>query len=649
MPVTADPRAAPELGNNARERPDLTMFQMAGRLRPGVAEAAAQAELNAVAQQFAEFHGDPDRHRKGPRVQLLNGGRILPLRKQDVPFFKQFLLVLGGLLLLIACANVANMMLARAADRRREIAVRLAMGASRARLVRQLLTESVMLAAAAAPPALIFTFWVMHMFSQLRLPLPIPVAFDLTPDWRALVFTFAVTGLTGIVFGIAPALQATRTDLISALKEGGSILFPRKRALNLRNVLVLCQMSTALMLLLMTGYLGLGIQSTLGVQEGFNPRNLFLVSVDPVRDGYSPVRAGDFLEKLLERVRRLPAVSAVCLTDTLPAALDGNPGVRLSTPTGPDGAPATHWARKHIVGRDYFETAEIPILSGRSFQKQDELEGARSIVVSQEAVRRFWNGEDPVGRKIELNNGRASGGFAAWPGTIDFRSNVLTQSTRTFVMVGVARDVSEDMVASKKHPAIYFALQPPDYSQPSLRGLTLMVRGRPGADVISAVRREITALDAGIAPFNARSMVEHIAQFMSALSAASWTYGLMGFFGLILASVGLAGVTAQSVAKRGHEIGIRMALGAQKGDVLRLVMKEGAILVLGGTLIGLALALAGIRALSAMFFTVASVQGYDPVLLVGAPLLLAGLALAACYVPARKSMEIEPVATLRME
>jgi macrolide transport system ATP-binding/permease protein len=650
LPVTADARVAPELQNDALERRDLTMFQMVGRLRPGIAEAAAQAQLNVAAQQLAEFHGDPDRNRKGQRVQLLGGGKVLPLRKQDIPFFKEFLLVLGGLLLLIACANVANMMLARAADRRKEIAVRLALGASRARLVRQLLTESVLLAAGAAPPAFLFTVWIMHLFSKLRMPFPIPIALDLSPDWRALAFTFVVTGLTGVAFGLAPALQATRTDLVSALKEGGGPRFPKRRALRLRNALVLCQMAASLTLLLMTGYLGLGIQSTLGVQEGFNPRNLYLISLDPVRDGYSAAHAATFFEALLDRVKALPGVASACLTDSLPAAMDGNAGVEFSNAGPQFGGPRdAHWARKHIVGRGYFETTGIEILSGRSFQRQDEANGAIAVVVSQEAVRQFWKGEDPVGRRIEIRNGAATGGFGLWPGTIDYRSDALAQASRTFEVAGVARDVSEDLVHSKKHPAVYFPLRAADYAQPSLRGVTLMVRAAPGFDAIAAVRREISAIDPAISPFNARSMIEHIAQFMSALKAASWTYGVMGFFGVVLASVGLAGVTAHSVAKRGHEIGIRMALGAQKRDVLALVMKEGAILATVGTVAGLAFALAGIRALSGMFFAVASVQGYDPVLLVGAPLLLAGLALAACYLPARRSARVDPAAALRQE
>jgi predicted permease len=651
MPVTTDPRLATELGNDALRRRDATMFQMAGRLRPGIKEAAAEAELNAAAQQLAESYGDEDRKEKRRRVQLLSGGKIIPLRKQDIPFFKEFLLVLGGLLLLIACANIANLMLARAGDRRKEVAVRLALGASRARLIRQLLTESVLLAACAVPGAFLLSVYVMRMFSRLSMPLPIPITLDMTPDWRALLFTFAVTAMTGVAFGLAPALQATRSDLVSDLKETGALRFSKHRALNLRNLLVIGQMAASLMLLLLTGYMGLGIQSTLGVQEGFEPKDLYLISLDPVRDGYLPARAEQFFEQLRERLSRSPAVAAACLTDTVPASLDGNNGVRFSTPgeSSDSAQAAAQWSRKHVVGRGYFETAGIRIMSGRGFDRRDEKDDSTAIVVSQEAVRRFWNGEDPVGRKIDLSDGPMRGGFGIMPGTIDFRQGAVGKARRTFEVVGVAHDVSEDLVASKKHPAIYFPLRPADYSQPSLRGVTLMVRGRPGVDAIGAVRREIAALDSELTTFNASSMPEHIAQYMSSLSAASWTYGFLGVFGLILASVGLAGVTAHSVVKRGHEMGIRMALGAQKRDVLMLVMKEGTVLVIAGTLIGLALALAGIRALSGIFFTVASVQGYDPVLLAGGPVLLACLALAACYVPARRSARIDPAVTLRTE
>src|ERR1035441_7736790 len=522
LPVSVDARLAPELADHALERRDLTMFQVVGRLRPGIVEDRAKLELDAADRRLAESYGELDRDRMARHVELLQGGKIIPVHKKDLPFFRDFFMVLGGLVLLIACANVANMMLARAAGRRREISVRLALGAGRGRLIRQLLTESLLLAAGAALPAFLLSCWLMRLASRKKMPLPIPMTLDLTPDWRALLFTLVLTALTGLGFGLAPALQATRTDLVTALKEGGQVHLSRYRALSLRTILVLGQMAASLPLLLLTGYLGLGIQSTVGVQEGFNPNNLYLIALDPVRDGYSGARAAAFFDKLLKRVKTLPGVTSACLTDTLPVATDGNPGVRFSS-AGPQatGEPAHHWARKHMVGRDYFQTADIKILAGRSFQSQDEETRSAAVIVSRQAVREFWKGENPVGRRIEIANAAAGGGLGIWPGTFDNRSNALATESRVFEVIGVAGDVSEDLVASKKNTAIYFPLRQPDYAQPSLRGKTLMGRAAPGVDAVGAVRREISAMDPGITPFNARSMIEHISQYMSTLKGAS--------------------------------------------------------------------------------------------------------------------------------
>jgi predicted permease len=593
-------------------------------------------------------NGDADRETGGRRVLLVPAGKLLPIRKQDRPYFTEVLMLLGGLVMLIACSNVTSMMLARAADRRREIAVRLALGASRVRLIRQLLTESMLVAAGAGALGFIVTVWLMHLASRIRMPYPMPIAFDLAPDWGVLVFALVVTGFTGLALGLVPALQATGADLTPALKEGGNIQHRRYRRLSLRNGLMLCQMAGSLSLLLLTGFLGLGIQTTMGIQQGFDPRNLYLISLDPVRDGYSGAQAAAFFEKLLDRVKRLPSITAATLTDTVPVAVDGSPAAKFSE-TQKGGGTAVHSARRHVVGSEYFDTAGIPILMGRGFRKPDETNGTTAIIVSEELVRAYWTGQEVLGRRIEIGNDRASGGFGVVPGTFDFRPGLLGKGRQSFEVVGVAKDVSEDFIASKKHPAIYFPLHPADYAQPSLRGVTLMVRGMPGVDAIGTVQREISATDANVTPFNARSMVEQIAQYMSSLRSAAWTWNLIGAFGLILAAVGLAGVTAYAVAQRGHEIGIRMALGAQKTDVLGLVMKEGVVLVTAGTLIGMTLTWAGIRLMSGFFFTVASVRTFDPALLVGAPLLLATLALAACYVPARKSMRIDPVAALRQE
>jgi predicted permease len=561
-----------------------------------------------------------------------------------LPFFKEFLMVLAGLVMLIACSNVANMMLARSMVRRREIAVRLALGASRARLIRQLLTESMLVATGAGVLGFIVSVWLMRWASQMRMPFPIPISFDLTPDARVLLFALALTAFTGLAFGLAPALQATRTDLAPALKEGGNIQLRRSRRWSVRNGLVLCQMAASLTLLLLTGYMGLGIQSSLGFQEGFNPKNLYLVALDPLRDGYSGAQAAVFFDKLLDRVKRLPVVTAASLTDTVPVAMAGNAGVIFSM----DGK-STECALRHIVGKGYFETAGIPILLGREFRKEDQAGDAAGVIVAEELVRRLWHDRNALGQRIEIGNGDVSPALGALPGTFDLRPEVLGKGRRMYEVVGVAKDLAEDFVAQKKHPVIYFPLRAADLARPSLRGVTLMVRAVPGVDAIGAVRREIAAIDPTLTPFNARSMQEQIDEFMSPLRAASWTYGLIGAFGLILASVGLAGVTAYTVSQRGREIGIRVALGAQDRDVLTLVLKEGVVLVTAGTLIGLAAAWAGIRVLSGLFFTVASVESSDPLLLVGAPLLLAVLALVACYLPARKSMRIDPAVALRQE
>lgn len=650
MPLSAAERVAPELAGDALEKRELKMFQFVGRLKPGVSMARAESELDAVTRQMETAFGDEARPDAEPRVLLVTGGKMLPLRKQDIPLFTEFFLVLAGLVLLIACANVANMMLARAADRHKEIAIRFSLGASRLRIIRQLLTESLLLALAAGVLGFGLSVYIMHLASQLRMPFPIPVSYDLSVDWHALVFTLAVTVLTGVLFGLVPALQATRVVLTPALKEGGNIPLRRRRRLSLRNALLVSQLAGSLMLLLILGLLSLGIQTTMGIAEGFNPKNLYLMSLDPVRDGYSAEHAVSFLQKLLERVQGLPSIISAGLTESVPVLIDGNPGVTFSTSDADQQqAKAVHWARKSVVGKDYFETTDIPILMGRAFHKEDEADNSRVVIVSQKLVQDVWNGEDPLGRRVEIGNDDVSGAHVTLPGTFDIRPNALQKRRQVFEVVGVAGDVANDLVASKKHPTIYFPLRPADYAQPSLLGLTLMVRTTAGVHALEAVRRELAAMDANVTLFNGRSMDEQIREFMSPLRAAAWTYGLIGIFGLVLAAVGLAGVTACSVAQRAHEIGIRMALGARQIDVLSLVMKEGVLMVMIGTLIGLCAAWAGMRMLAGLFSSVASTSATDPTLILGAPLLLAALTLMSCYLPARRSTQIEPAITLRQE
>jgi len=576
----------------------------------------------------------------------------VPVRPQDLPKLTAFPIVLVGLILLLACSNVANMMLARAAGRRREIAVRLALGASRARLVRQLLTESMLIALGAGVLGLALTLWILRWSTQIKMPLPIPVNLEITPDGRVLFFILILTILTGLAFGLVPALQATRQDLTPALKEGGAANIRRYRGFSLRNALVLAQVSASLMLLLLTGFMVLGFHRTSGIDPGFNPTNLYLISLDPMREGYSGEQSAAFFQKLADRVRQMPSVAASSLTATVPMAILGSGHVTFSSTTnGQAGSRVIHNARQNIVGRDYFEVLGIPMLSGRAFRREDEAEGATAVIVSEKLWRECWNREDPLGRRIETGSDDAPGAGSDALAVFDPRPRA-GKTRQVFEVVGVVKDMKTAFEMGDSPPAIYFPLRGSDYAQPSMTGITMMVRAVPGVDAIAAMRREITSMDPHLAPFHAQSMPEQIDELMFLVRMGFWIYGFLGVFGLILASVGLAGVTAYSVARRGREIGIRVALGATRGNVLGLVMREGAALVLIGTVIGLAGAWASTKALSAMVSAVASATSAstsDPVLLLGAPALLAGLALLACYVPARKSMRIDPSTALRQE
>ena len=653
IPVLAGEEIAPELSDHVLANRDRKMFHLVGRVQPGVTFDSAEARLDAIARQIEHDNGrsaDPDRSR---RITLVTAGKLLPLRKQDLPFFTSFFLILAALVVLIACTNLANMMLARATQRRREVAIRLALGASRGRLIFQLLVESMMVAIAAGVCGFALSAWLMRLMSQFRsIPLPVPIAYDFTVDGRVFAFTLAITSLTGLLFGLAPAWHATRIAVSPALKEGGIIQFQRFRRLSLRNLLIVGQVAASLMLLVVVGLMSMGIQSTMSMRQGFDPSNLYLLAVDPVRDGIPVAEAQAFFPKLLERVRLLPGVTSACLTETFPVAMNLTGSVRFSVAGGSEGKTRLHGtAVKQVVGNGYFETNGIRLLQGRAFNPQDETNAPVAIIVSETFVRVFWQGPDPVGQRLQIESGDNLGPSTG-PGDTDFRRGILASGPRTFEIVGVAADMTNSLIAKNEHPAIYFPLRPADHGQPSLQGTTLIVRTTPGVDALRMVEREIAAMDSRIVPFHARSMQTQISEFVTPLRIASWTYQAIGAFGLVLAAVGLAGVTAYSVSRRSHEIGVRVALGARPANVLALVMQEGTVLVTIGSALGILGAAFVSRALAAMnssVGTVTSTSTTDPLVLLGAPPLLVALALIACYVPARQSLRIAPLDALRQE
>lgn len=650
IPIAGGEAIAPELADHALERPDRKIFHMVARLRPGVSVARAETALDAAARQLEQEHGDPDRDLKGRRAALGQGGKLLPLEKKDVPMLAGFFVVLGGLILLIAVSNVANMTLARAAGRRREIAMRLALGAARWRLIRQLVIEGMLPALASGALGFLVAIWLMRLASQQRLPYPMPLRYDLSPDGRVLIFCLGLTLFTGLAFGLLPALHATRTDLTPALKDGGNAPLGRHRKFSARNVLMTSQVAASLALLLITGFLVIGHRRMTSGDVGFDAERLATISLDPVRDGYSPQRTEEFFEKLTERVQRLPAVTAASLADAVPMTMIGKPSAAYAVPG--DTGRTIHSARRYAVDRKFFATMGIPLVRGRDFRQEDEADGSLAAIVSEKLARECWKGQDPIGRRIEIGQDGIPSFGVGGNGPAMKRTNL--GMTRTVSVVGVVKDVRDGLIlAAADLPAIiYVPLQPADYARPPSRGMSLLIRGAPGVDAIAAVRREIGAIDDRITPFGARTLVDQIDEIMSAVRAAGWTYGCIGLFGLILASVGLAGVTAYTVTRRRREIGIRIAVGARGRDVLRLVMSEGLALVTIGSLAGLLGARVGIRVMGGILSEVARTAGTstsDPALLIGAPLLLALVALVACYLPARASTRIDPVEALRQE
>ena len=643
LPVSAGEAVAPELANNALERPQLSMFHFLGRRRQGVAPLQIETALDLMQRQMLRNNGHPATE-NGHLFSVASGGKLIPIRQRELGLFAFLPIVVIALLLLIACSNVVNMLLARALDRRREVAVQLAMGASRARLIRQLIMEGILIASGAGALGFALTCWLMHLLSRLRLPHAMPVRFNVEVDWRVLVFTIGVTALTGLAIGLLPAITATSPELVPALKEGANFQLRKRRVFSVRNLLVVSQMAGSLTLLLIIGYIVFGMKSMMSGATGFDAGNTQLISVDPIRDGYSSSQAEEFYRKLLDHVKALPGVIAATWTEAIPM----QPGGKMNFTTDIDGSKRVDQATKYIVGSDYFQVMGIRILRGRGFLMNDEKGSARSIVVSESLARSLWRNDDPVGRKLSLVN-RNDVTFGLMGGSaFDYRT---TSSHQSYVVVGVAADVLETPVA-QPGPAVYLPLTEDDYTNPPFQGLTLATRTTPGLDAAPIIRTQIATIDANLTTFNAETMDDWIEQVMFVVKIGLWSYGLMAVFGLVLASVGLAGVTAYSVSSRVHEIGIRLALGARSKDILRMIMVEGTTVIVVGACIGTTLAVVVMHVMAASMDPVAQTIQHsqsDLRIAAGALGVLLMVGWSACYLPARRSAKVDPVVALRQE
>ena len=625
IPTTAPTQVAPELTRLHQSR--VPAFDLIGRLRAGRTHAQAEAALEPLVRELEQIHKDPGRERKERRVILLPGGRLYPVRDEDMPQALGLPLVLVALVLLMACGNVANMLVARGAMRRREIAVRLSIGAGRGRMVRQLLTESLLLAVLGGVAGLLFARWELDSYRSLSAIFPGYLSFEWRMDWRALVFSAVATLASCMLFGLAPALAATRGDITSGLKPAAGVRLRARRWFSLRNILVAQQVAASIVLLLLTGFIVIGFGASASANLGFDYRHLYLLNVDPVRDGYDEERAADYIDKVRRRLAQLPGIDAVTVAETLPVAFTGVESIasaKVEMVGGPKSLGTIHSDR---VGAGFFETVGLPVIRGRGFTTRDLSDDARVIVVNETMAKQVWPGADPLGRTLELED-------------------------RPYEVVGVAGDVRSALPLAPPQPGVYLPVTPSGFAAPSSQGLTVIARARPGFDAATRLRDEMRACDPNVTVFNVRRMEDLVGQVFYLVRVATGIYGTLGVFALVLACVGLASVTAYSVARRTQEIGIRVALGATRRDVLRLVMRESVGIIAVGGAIGLALALAVMRVLSSILNALAEATrttAYDPRLVFGAPALLAALALLACYVPARQSARLDPAAALKAE
>jgi predicted permease len=614
VPLGNVEQLAPSIPN--RSARDWNWLAVAGRLKPGVTQSQAAAELATLAQRFAKTYPDTD---KGRGFRMDQAGSLPPRDKATVLLFIAALSVVVLLVLGIACANVANLLLAQSASRQREMAVRIALGATRRQLLEQMLVESLLLALAGGLFGMLLTLWATSALSAFRIPAPVPLDTTVSIDWRVLLYTFVLSVGTGLLFGFAPAWIASRPILASALKGEDGFIRPGRR-LNLRNVLVVAQIVMSLVLLCVTGLFLRSLQRAVGIDVGFRSRDLLMLSVDPRVHGYSPERTTQFLEQLRQRVAAIPGVLSVAATDSIPLS-GGNrsDGFRVeagSKPTDPNPIVDLFMATP-----GYFETMGIARLAGRDFANE-AANAPKVAIVNRAFAERFFPGKNSIGQRV------TGGGVS-------------------YEIIGVVQNIKSRTLGEDTRYVLFRSLAQSTGSDPSFLGYGLVVRyaGNPTA-VATAVRGQIHDLDSTMAIYNPETMQEHLRQALFLPRLAGTLFGIFGFIGLVLAAIGLYGVMSYSVSRRTREIGIRIALGAQLSAVHRLILRQGMVLTVIAMALGLPAAFAVAGLLSSFLY---GIRPHDTMTFTMVPLFLALVAFVACWVPAWRATRIDPQNALRYE
>lgn len=591
-------------------------LRLIARLKPGVTQVQAQADVDTIAARLEQQYPDTNTH-KGIQIESALTALVGDIRPA-------LLILLGAVacVLLIACANVANLQLARAMTRHKEMSIRSALGASRARVIRQLLTESVLLSLAGGAIGLVLAVWWSDLLIALGKQ-DIPRAIQVGLDWRVLGFTLVVSVLTGVIFGLVPAFHSAKTELTESLKEGRGAGGGARRN-RIRGVLVVVELAVAVVLLVGAGLLIQSLWRLRHVSSGLQSQNVltFNVALPDVR--YSSEKQARFYRDLLTRVRTLPGVQSA--SAILPLPLSGD-RFQISfqidgRPVAPKDQPS---ADLFVIEANYFHTMGIPILNGRDFEDRDEHKSTPVVIVTDTFARQYFPGESPIGKRIKP-------GLSTW----DDEKSTMRE------IVGVVADIRNRALNTEPKPAYYL----PQSQVPFNQLIVVMKTSTDPNSLINGATREVRSLDQELPVFGVKTMDEYIASSVAAPRFNTTLLSIFAAVALVLTVIGLYGVMSYSVAQRTNEIGIRMALGAQTRDVLRLIVKQGLRLVLIGLVLGMAGALALTRLLSSLLFGVGT---KDPMTFVAIATLLALVALVACYVPAWRATKVDPLEALRYE
>ncbi|MGC2163329.1 MAG: ABC transporter permease, partial [Silvibacterium sp.] len=589
------------------------------RLRSGMAVQQAQAELGVVSQRLsAQYPKDDDGIRFSAYPERL--ARPDPQSGRQMVRAGTIFLGLTLLVLLLACVNVANILMVRAAARRREMALRAALGAPRGRLVSQLLTESVLLALLGGAAGIVLGIWGGAAVAAVNLKTSIPIDLNFGFDWRVFLFAFGAALFTGVIVGIVPSVRASRADVNQVLREGGRGIAGGKQ--RLRNVLVMAQVGGSLALLVIAALFMRSLSAVQKVDLGFNHHNVLNLSMDPSNIGYNDAQALAFYKNLLDRVRALPGVQSASFSFAIPFGYVGsNNTVEVQGYQPPAGEPAPVVAI-NFVSTDYFRTMGIPIERGRAFTDADTAKSTKVAIVSEAMAKKFWPNGEALGRKFKS------------PGA----GNVPLE------IVGIARDARFASLSGPIDPYFYL---PVTQDPPPFASLQVRTVASPES-MTSVIEQQVAALAPGLPLFDVQTMEEALYTLNGLLlfQIGAALANILGLLGLTLAIVGVYGVVSYSAGQRTHEIGIRMALGAQRRDVLKMIFRQGIVIVMAGVVVGLLLAFALARALSGAFF---GVSPSDPLTYVSVALLLSVVALLASYIPARRAMRVDPMVALRYE